>query len=63
MGVVSRQTTLKWIFISEGDILGKDKGIILPVQGFRQTRTIIRDKMYSVCIFAILVFNLRDQYI
>lgn len=62
MGVVSRQTPLKGIFISEGDILGKDKGIILPVQGFRQTRT-ITDQMCFVCIFAILVFNLRDQYI
>lgn len=49
MGVVSRQTPLKGIFISEGDILGKDKGIILPVQGFIQTRT-IRDQMYLVFI-------------
>lgn len=54
MGVVSRQTPLKWIFSSEGefmvgDMLRKDKGIILTAQGFKQTRT-FRDQICSVCI-------------
>lgn len=53
-GCCEQTDTLKWIFISEGDfmvgdMLRKDKGIILTAQGFKQTRT-FRDQICSVCI-------------